>query len=85
MRKEVEKDKTEPPLSNLSREGAPGARPAPHSLGLTPGGHLGETAPLMGQQFNKVIKRRRRRAYLERVKARIKASRSATKKKSSKK
>jgi hypothetical protein len=39
----------------------------------------------MGQQFNKVIKRRRRRAYLERVKARIKAARTASKKKSSKK
>jgi len=39
----------------------------------------------MGQQFNKVIKRRRRRAYLERVKARIKSARAASKKKSSKK
>ena len=38
----------------------------------------------MGQQYNKVIKRRRRRAYLERVKARIKSARSS-KKKSSKK
>lgn len=57
----------------------------PHSLGLTPGAHLGETASLMGQQFNKVIKRRRRRAYLERVKARIKSARSASKKKSAKK
>lgn len=34
----------------------------------------------MGQQSNKVIKRRRRRAYLERVKARIKAARSSKKK-----
>ncbi len=39
----------------------------------------------MGQQFNKVIKRRRRRAYLERVKARIKSARSASKKKTAKK
>jgi len=43
------------------------------------------TSPIpMGQQYNKVIKRRRRRAYLERAKARIKAARS-TKKKTSKK
>lgn len=84
MRKEVEKDKTQPPLSNLSRRGSPQPL-APHSLGLTPGGHLGETAPLMGQQFNKVIKRRRRRAYLERVKARIKSARTASKKKPAKK
>jgi len=34
----------------------------------------------MGQQYNKVIKRRRRRAYLERVKSRIKAARSSKKK-----
>jgi hypothetical protein len=34
----------------------------------------------MGQQTNKVIKRRRRRAYLERVKARIKSARSSKKK-----
>jgi len=39
----------------------------------------------MGQQFNKVIKRRRRRAYLERVKARIKSARAASKKKPAKK
>ncbi len=38
----------------------------------------------MGQQSNKVIKRRRRRAYLERVKARIKAARSSKKKTSKK-
>ena len=58
---------------------------APSELGLTPCGDLGDTAPLMGQQSNKVIKRRRRRAYLERVKARIKSARSASKKKPSKK
>lgn len=34
----------------------------------------------MGQQYNKVIKRRRRRAYLERVKARIKSARTSKKK-----
>lgn len=34
----------------------------------------------MGQQYNKVIKRRRRRAYLERVKARIKSARGSKKK-----
>ena len=35
----------------------------------------------MGQQYNKVIKRRRRRAYLERRKDRIKAARAAAGKK----
>ena len=39
----------------------------------------------MGQQYNKVIKRRRLRAYLERQKARIKAARSAAGKKKAKK
>ena len=57
----------------------------PYSLGLTPEAQLGETDRLMGQQFNKVIKRRRRRAYLERVKARIKSARTASKKKTAKK
>jgi len=39
----------------------------------------------MGQQYNKVIKRRRRRAYLERRKDRIKAARTAAGKKKAKK
>lgn len=39
----------------------------------------------MGQQSNKVIKRRRRRAYLERKKDRIKVARLAASKKKSKK
>ena len=39
----------------------------------------------MGQQSNKVIKRRRLRAYLERQKERIKAARAAASKKKSKK
>lgn len=39
----------------------------------------------MGQQSNKVIKRRRRRAYLERKKDRIKAARLAATKKKAKK
>jgi hypothetical protein len=39
----------------------------------------------MGQQLNKVIKRRRRRAYLERQKDRIKAARAAASKKKGKK
>ncbi len=39
----------------------------------------------MGQQTNKVIKRRRLRAYLERKKERIKAARVAASKKKSKK
>jgi hypothetical protein len=39
----------------------------------------------MGQQSNKVIKRRRRRAYLERKKDRIKAARVAASKKKVKK
>ncbi len=39
----------------------------------------------MGQQSNKVIKRRRRRAYLERKKARIKLARVAASKKKAKK
>ncbi len=34
----------------------------------------------MGKQYNKVIKRRRRRAYLERVKSRIKSARGGKKK-----
>jgi len=38
----------------------------------------------MGQQSNKVIKRRRRRAYLERKKDRIKAARVAASKKNAK-
>jgi hypothetical protein len=39
----------------------------------------------MGQQYNKVIKRRRRRAYLQRKKDRVKASRIAASKKKAKK
>ena len=39
----------------------------------------------MGQQSNKVIKRRRRLAYLERKKERIKQARVAASKKKSKK
>ena len=39
----------------------------------------------MGQQSNKVIKRRRRLAYLERKKERVKAARVAANKKKSKK
>ena len=39
----------------------------------------------MGQQTNKVIKRRRLRAYLERKKERIKVARAAASKKKSKK
>jgi len=34
----------------------------------------------MGKQYNKVIKRRRRRAYLERAKARVKSARAGKKK-----
>jgi hypothetical protein len=39
----------------------------------------------MGQQLNKVIKRRRRRAYLERQKDRVKDARAAASKKKGKK
>ncbi len=39
----------------------------------------------MGQQSNKVIKRRRLRAYLERKKDRIKVARAAASKKKAKK
>lgn len=39
----------------------------------------------MGQQSNKVIKRRRRRAYLERKKDRVKVARVAASKKKVKK
>jgi hypothetical protein len=39
----------------------------------------------MGQQSNKVIKRRRRRAYLERKKDRVKVARAAAGKKKAKK
>ena len=39
----------------------------------------------MGQQSNKVIKRRHRRAYLERKKARVKVARAAASKKKAKK
>ena len=45
----------------------------------------GEDARTMGQQSNKVIKRRRRRAYLERKKDRVKIARAAASKKKAKK
>jgi hypothetical protein len=45
---------------------------------LTPGGDFEQLSPylttIMGQQFNKHIKKKRRVAYLKRKKARIKAA-----------
>ena len=72
-----------PPMAAKMREpGGIASSPVdfPPCASLTPPLQAALLLPLMGQQFNKVEKRRRRKAYLVRKKSRAKEARAAAKK-----